>query len=369
MPRLRLPSLSLIDTLRRPGSFPRDWRVGQTYDGNELLLLATPEWPHRDEPCLRFGNETSTPEHCLGSFQWDEESQRFSAKLHDASELPVEVLPNWCAAGNPAADEHPEIRSRAISAMGIASWLALTNLKVGIVGAGGLGANLASQLVADGVRNLVIADPDNYELSNIGRLPPGGFGEEIVGLPKPDVLAQKLREQEPGVQISTLHEPFETWTSFKSFLNCDLIVVACDSALTRRAVARYTARYLIPAISIGTGVFAASGTPTKIWEGAAWLPGGEGCLACLLGLDRATAMASDLHQEVGVERLGSLRSLNLEAVAWAMRTIEEIASATLLGSASIRGSWIRGRLVMSSVARRGLSDCACQLVGVGDRGL
>lgn len=363
---LRLPALSLVHLLQRPSFSHNDWRVGATEVHGDTLYFAAPCHHTNGGPVARVGAASSEGRTAF-EIAYDLTSDRFVAFDREGDAVAVELRPDWSEIDD-VSTEAPETRSRMVGALGIRGWMAFHALKVGIVGAGGLGAALAVELVADGVRDLVVCDPDKYDLSNIGRLP-AGFGEEVVGRPKPLVLAEKLTAVEPHVSVVAVSDEFETWATFKKFVECDVIVCACDSALTRRAVARFAARYLVPAISIGTGVFVGRDEPLKMWEGAAWIPDSECCLSCLMGLSAEVATEADRHREVGSTRLGSLRSLNLEPVAWAMRTIEDIATATLLESVSVRGNWSHGRYTVTRGGATRLGDCACPLLAAGDAGL
>lgn len=45
----------------------------------------------------------------------------------------------------------------------------LKNVVIGIAGTGGIGGQLAQRLVRMGVRNLKLADPDTFDISNMNR--------------------------------------------------------------------------------------------------------------------------------------------------------------------------------------------------------
>ncbi|MCU0314983.1 MAG: ThiF family adenylyltransferase [Fimbriimonadaceae bacterium] len=370
MTMIRLPALSLIEALRGQRESILPWRMGCTTRADGILYLAA---PLSNRTLLsREPSSRSEQQHIQVTF--DPVEQRFSAKVPDGSEAEVELRPDWSDGAIVSSalqgweELVPPTRIRMTGALGLEGWLLTGSLKVGVIGAGGLGSQLLVQMVADGYRDFVICDPDVYDLSNLGRMPPG-FGEEIVGLPKAEALSQKLKEIEPLVRVVPIQAEFEGWDAFSNFIDCDIVVCCCDSARTRRAAARFGCRYLVPLIHIGTGIFAGSDTPVMVWEGAVWNPGDGTCLSCLLNLDRSAAERSDLEREVAERRLGSLRSLNLAPISWAMRSIEDLFTARLLESTYVQGAWIEGHAQLVRGSAQRIPDCACSLLAAGDYGL
>lgn len=361
--RLRVPALSMLRLIREPRFGGARWQIGCTLDqSGERLWLAAPGSIESDAP---FAVIEGDDVNAMLSVSIDLQGRRFSAHQPNGQSLNLVTAPRWI---DPPTRVLPEVHGRTAGALGTPTWLRWSESRIGIVGAGGLGTPLALQLAASGVGSLVICDPDAFELHNLGRLPLS-FGEEVIGLPKAEAVGAYLRSARPGMAVEAIVDEFEYFRTFKRFIDCDIIIAACDSALARRSVGRIAARYLIPAISIGTGIFSSEfGDPIVGWEGAVWLPGSEGCLTCHLGLTEEAALRSDKESQMGQGRLGSLASLNLEAIAWASRTIEEIMAMRLMRSYAVRADWDEGVIRLREMPRQRLRDCACPLLAVGDRG-
>jgi len=95
-------------------------------------------------------------------------------------------------------------RQMRVPMVGEAGQEKLKNSKVVIVGAGGLGHPAATYLAAAGVGELVIVDADNVEISNLHRQVL--FSPEHQGLSKAQVVAQRLRQQNPWIKVQAMHE-------------------------------------------------------------------------------------------------------------------------------------------------------------------
>lgn len=73
---------------------------------------------------------------------------------------------------------------------------AVQKAKIGIVGAGGLGSNIAACLVRSGFRDIEIVDSDVVEMKNLNRQL---YFREEVGRPKVEVLCERLKKINPDI--------------------------------------------------------------------------------------------------------------------------------------------------------------------------
>ncbi|MCC7433106.1 MAG: ThiF family adenylyltransferase [Methanoregulaceae archaeon] len=340
--RVRVPALSFLT------SPPSLWRRGVTRTPLGDLLVLTPS---ADGQPANF---------VLGS-----DGAPLKVQLPDGPEVgEIALVPDWTVVEPVLVGVE---RSRQAGGLGLLPWSKLSRLRVGIAGVGGLGSNLATALAMEGVCELVLADPDILGPTDSSRWP-----EPIAlidfGRPKVDVIGRLARELNPEVRVTTIQGDIQGFSTFSQFLDCDIIVAACDSARARRAIAAIGSRYLVPTLSIGTGVFGTAEEPLIGFEGAVSLPG-DRCLACTMGLDRRTAQIADESREFGRGRLGSLRSINMMAVSWALRSIEELVAGRLLRSTAIRCVYEDGEIRQSSVPTGLIRDCFCSVYGFADEGL
>lgn len=103
-------------------------------------------------------------------------------------------------------------------------------LRVLIIGAGGIGAPCALALGKMGVQSLTIYDFDDVSNENCG---PQMYGPNDVGRKKVDVLKEFLENQSPWSKVVTFEDAFEGQP-----VDYDIMVAAVDSLQTRRALYR-----------------------------------------------------------------------------------------------------------------------------------
>lgn len=90
-------------------------------------------------------------------------------------------------------DLHLYARQILMPTIGIEAQQRLLDSTVLIVGAGGLGSTVAQYLLGSGVGQLIVVDNDTIERSNLPRQIV--FHESDIGLPKADVLSQRLNQR------------------------------------------------------------------------------------------------------------------------------------------------------------------------------
>ena len=173
----------------------------------------------------------------------------------------------------------------------------LGRMRVGVVGAGGVGLPLVTMLGRLGVGSLVVIDPDRVEPVNLPRLPEARRLDAMMplrGLPALDRLADRLSTSKVrlarraakranrsasfvGIQKNVI-EP----TAAKELIDCDFIFLAADSHLARMLVNAVAHQFLIPAIQIGTriDVESATGAVGDIRTNVRPILPGTGCLRC-----------------------------------------------------------------------------------------
>ena len=133
--------------------------------------------------------------------------------------------------------------------LGQAAISRLQNASIGIMGAGGLGSNVAMLLVRSGIGHLIVADKDKVDISNLNRQ---YYLPDDIGQPKVKALEKRLRILEPELSFNG----HETWVDennvFDLFAGCRMVVECLDDA---------GAKARLCALLVGRGilVIAASG--------------------------------------------------------------------------------------------------------------
>lgn len=138
----------------------------------------------------------------------------------------------------------------------------LRDAVIGIVGTGGIGGAVAARLVRMGARNLKLADPDHFELSNVQRQL--GASRETIGRNKAEVVAEQVFALTGDVNIDVFSEGI-TPDSAAEFMNgCDYVMDQMEFfqiknryALHRafRASDRCRFMFKIPTVAHSTFIF------------------------------------------------------------------------------------------------------------------
>jgi len=103
----------------------------------------------------------------------------------------------------------------------------LSDCRVGIAGAGGLGSNCAISLARAGVGHLVIADFDTVSESNLDRQ---YYFRRQVGMKKVLALAETIALVDPAIEILAHDAVLDERSIPALFAGCDVIVEALDQA-------------------------------------------------------------------------------------------------------------------------------------------
>lgn len=122
-------------------------------------------------------------------------------------------------------------------------FLKLQNSKVVIVGLGGLGGNLANNLVRLGVKNLILVDFDIFDESNLNRQLFSNI--TTIGKSKVDILKNVLEEINPLCSILVLSKHIED-IPIDHFIDCDYLIDAVDNPQTKIYLSKLSTELDIP---------------------------------------------------------------------------------------------------------------------------
>lgn len=165
---------------------------------------------------------------------------------------------------------------------------ALGGARVGLVGVGGIGSNVATQLVAAGVGTLHLFDADVVEASNLTRQ--FLFDEADIGRPKVEAAREHLLAKNSAARIVAEAGRASGVESLISlFTDADVVVVSAD---TPQLIADWANR---ASLRTGTPFTCAGYQDTRGLVGPMILPGEGPCLACAAasdGVDAGQARAS-----------------------------------------------------------------------------
>ncbi|MFN4252234.1 HesA/MoeB/ThiF family protein [Deinococcus sp.] len=173
----------------------------------------------------------------------------------------------------------------------------LARLKVGIVGLGSVGSQVAEALARMGLTDLILIDHDVVKRHNLDRL--AGAAREDLGRPKVDVAAAHLRRVGTAAQLRVESHALSVTSAegYRLAADCDVLFSCVDRPRPRQALNHLALAHLIPVIDGGVAVDMTGGE----FCGASWqaltVTPGRVCLQCAGQFD---------PQDAELERAGHL---------------------------------------------------------------
>jgi len=171
-------------------------------------------------------------------------------------------------------DKELETYSRQIvlADIGYDGQLKLRNARVCLIGVGGLGSPIATQLVGMGIGYLRIVDRDIVSRSDLHRQ--HLYDADSVGLPKVEVARQKLSKLNPDVKIEAIPESLNSINAEELISGMDVVIDGLDRPEPRYLVNRICNRLKIPYVF---------GAAIEVFGNASTLmPGQTFCLECFM---------------------------------------------------------------------------------------
>lgn len=184
---------------------------------------------------------------------------------------------------------------RQVLAFGAAGQAAVASLRVAIVGLGGTGSVVATQLAHLGVRDMLLVDPDRVEETNLNRLI--GATPADVGTLKVDVAAAHIWRINPDADLEVLAGDVVDDSVSRALVGVDFIFACTDSHASRAVVNQLAYQYLIPCIDMGVGIHVKDDVIRFIAGRVQMLSAGLPCLICTDKLDYEQVRREMLTEE------------------------------------------------------------------------
>ena len=200
------------------------------------------------------------------------------------------TLTRWPLAAGAASASHDRQRL----ALGEHGQAALRHTRIGIVGLGGTGSVVATQLAHLGVDSLLLVDGDLVETSNVSRIVGATLAD--VGHPKVAVAARYAAGL--GVKAHALKRAVKTADDAAVLRSCDVVFSCVDRHVPRAILNRFAYDACVPVIDLGT-VFrvGANGVVTGDGGRVVLVGPGRSCLACAGILDPERLRVEQLSPE------------------------------------------------------------------------
>ena len=123
----------------------------------------------------------------------------------------------------------------------------IQNARVGVIGVGGTGGICSEQLIRAGVGNVVLVDPDIFELTNINRQHYCSIS--AIGKKKVSVAKERLLDINPFANITTFEEGIDRENAHEIISLVDIIIDASDNKAAHYPLHRIAKEQKKPVIS------------------------------------------------------------------------------------------------------------------------
>lgn len=166
----------------------------------------------------------------------------------------------------------------------------IAGARVGIVGLGGLGSQVAQQLGYLGVLDFVVVDHDKVTESNLNRLIGAGAGD--VGMPKVTVADRMLTMVQPDVRLTPVETMIPDQAAQDALSDRTHIFGCLDQDGPRLALTDLATSLGITYIDSASDVL-----PDGEYGGRIVVATGRGCLYCLGEIDQEALRRASLSED------------------------------------------------------------------------
>lgn len=175
----------------------------------------------------------------------------------------------------------------------------ICQLKIGVIGAGGVGSILVDQLAHKGICSIVSIDPDQLDYTNLSRF--AGYSpldrlrcilsKHVPKLApyKVDVVRRAAKRINPKCNVVQIRENVGSNDSIENLVDCNFVFLAADTQIARLIFNLSCQQYMVPGIQLGVKIETSNGRLGPMTGRCRTvLPGAkQGCLECNHLLNRS----------------------------------------------------------------------------------
>ena len=193
----------------------------------------------------------------------------------------------------------------------------LNDAKIGIIGAGGVGALLVIYMARLGVGHMVVVDPDRIDITNLSRVPgatrfdartwftANGRPEWLqrlgrrISTRKVDIMRRVARRANRDIRFEGIFGNVVDDAVAMQFRDCDFLFLAADTHQARLVFNSLVHQYLIPGVQVGSKVSVdkVSGEINDVFSVVRSVIPDSGCLWCAKLIDQARLAEESLPEE------------------------------------------------------------------------
>jgi molybdopterin/thiamine biosynthesis adenylyltransferase len=245
----------------------------------------------------------------------------------------------------------------------------LKDLRVGIIGCGGVGMLLVEYLSRLGVGHLVVIDPDRVDPTNLPRLPgarqgdTGWFADQRWparlrawgkghARPKVDVARRLARDADPDIDVEAIFGDVLEAANAVRFTDVDYLFLAADTMQARLLFNAIVHQFLVPGAQLGSKVSlsATTGEVLDVHSVVRPVTPDEGCLWCnelippqRLAEEALTERDRLAQRYIDDPEVAAPSVITLNAVAAAHAATDFLFAVTGLVEPDAPGDYLRSR--------------------------
>lgn len=268
---------------------------------------------------------------------------------------------------------------RQVRALGREGHAVLESLRIGVVGAGGMGSQVVQQLLHLGVGKITVVDPDRVAVTNLSRLVGASRWDVWLRRRKTSVTRRLARRLGSKTRIAEISRSVAASRVASRLLDCDLVFGCTDNQLSRTILNAVAFQYYVPVVDLGVELQVNGAMGGRV----SWLAPGGACLWCMGVLDSETVRVEQLPpaRRRDEEARGYIRGVDepapavvsINGVIASLGVTEMLARATKFAGAAPRSTLLVYRLADGVVRRTspspmpGCPTCsAAGALGAGD---
>ena len=251
---------------------------------------------------------------------YEEEENELDPRTESVFTPEHQVIPKKTNTNNSIASEQIDDIFARQKVFGDGVQQQLGQIKVALIGCGGIGAVFAEQLARLGVKHWLLIDPDRLETVNLNRMP--GATQQMVDRwwHKVNYVKWLIKKAYTiGSHVKALPISVEDETAKAEIATADLIVVATDNHRSRQVAQELALQYARPLVCLGTHIEVKPNNKPRLYARVTVPPlGGSWCLMCanIINLQRAALETAPTEMTEMAEKAGYLQGVDDPAVYW-----------------------------------------------------
>jgi len=295
-----------------------------------------------------------------------------------------ETLETMSLRGEPlAAATASEVFDRALALTGAGALSRLSEMRIGVVGAGGTGSLVIELLARAGAGEIVVFDFDVAETSNLNRVLHLREEDVMAGRSKADRLHQVITESGLPTRLTVVKGGNITHADVaRELAGCDFIVGCVDCDWPRLVMCEVAYQFLIPLIDIGTEIGLSDMQVQSVDTRVSLVGPGRPCLICsgVVSRDRVRLEGYSEIEQDRVLKMGysadirlkapAVMDLNMRAASMAMLVIRHFLQPYLLTPLPHTIKEAATNFSMRALQHATCGDCAicgtAERIGIGN---